>query len=160
MSQPLKDVVRIIGDERPRVMRNSYSAGPVRSKFLLSLRDQQKILATRCAACGRVYVPARSSCPRCFENMEEWVEVSPEGILETYTIVYKSEPAHIADTPFALGVIKLGGADTSIVHRLGEVDFKKIRIGMRLKAVFNEERKGDIRDIKYFKPVRANRKKK
>ena len=44
MSQPWKDVVSIIGDERPRVMRNSYSAGPVRSKFLLYLRDQQKIL--------------------------------------------------------------------------------------------------------------------
>src|SRR5512136_2553900 len=116
MSQPLKDVVRIIGDERPRVMRNSYSAGPVRSKFLLSLRDQQKVLATRCPGCGRVFVPARSSCPECFENMEEWVEVSPEGVLETYTIVYKPEPIHVADTPFAIGVIKLGGADTSIVH--------------------------------------------
>jgi len=160
MSQPLKDVVRIIADERPRVMRNSYSAGPVRSKFLLSLRDQQKILATRCPGCGRVYVPARSSCPRCFEDMKEWVEVSPEGILETYTIVYQSEPIHIADVPFALGVIKLGGADTSIVHRLGEVDFKKIRIGMKVTAVFNEERKGDIRDIRYFKPVRAKREKK
>jgi len=153
-------MVRIIGEDRPLVMRNSYSAGPVRSKFLLSLRDQQKILATRCAGCGRVYVPARSSCPKCFEDMEEWVEVSPEGILETYTIVYQSEPIHIADVPFALGVIKLGGADTSIVHRLGEVDLKKIRIGMSVKAVFNEERKGDIRDIQYFKPVRAKRKKK
>ena len=160
MSQALKDVVGIIGDERPRVMRYSYAAGPVRSKFLFSLRDQQKILATRCPACGRVFVPARSSCPKCFENMEEWVEVSPEGVLETYTVVYKPEPIHVADTPFAIGVIKLGGADTSIVHRLGEIDLKKIRIGMRLRAVFNEERKGDIRDIKYFKPVRAERKEK
>jgi len=92
--------------------------------------------------------------------MEEWVEVSPEGVLETYTVVYKPEPIHVADTPFAIGVIKLGGADTSIVHRLGEIDLKKIRIGMRLRAVFNEERKGDIRDIKYFKPVRAERKEK
>jgi uncharacterized OB-fold protein len=160
MGQPLKDVVGIIGDERPRVMRYSYSAGPVRSKFLLSLRDQQKILGTRCPTCGRVYVPARSSCPKCFENLEEWVEVSHEGILESYTIVYKSEPIHITDTPFALGIIKLNGADTGIVHRLGEIDFKKIRIGMRVRAVFNEERKGDIRDIKYFKPVRSKRAKK
>ena len=160
MSQPLGDVVRIIGDERPRVMRNSYSAGPVRSKFLLSLRDQQKILGTRCPACSWVYVPARSSCPKCFVNTEEGVKVSHEGVLESYTIVYKPEPIHIADTPFALGIIKLDGADTGMVHRLGEIDFKKIRIGMRLRAVFNEERKGDIRDIKYFKPVRSKRGKK
>ena len=121
--------VRIMGDERPRVMRYSYSAGPVRSKFLLSLRDQQKILGTRCPGCGRVYVPARSTCPKCFEDMEEWVEVSHEGILETYTIVYKSEPTHIADAPFAVGIIKLDGADTGIVHRLGEIDFKRSVLG-------------------------------
>jgi uncharacterized OB-fold protein len=85
--------------------------------------------------------------------MEGWAEVSPEGILETYTIVYKSEPVHTVDVPFAFGIIKLDGADTGIVHRLGEIDLKKIRIGMRLRAVFSEERKGDIRDIRYFKPV-------
>jgi uncharacterized OB-fold protein len=153
MSGPLKDIVGIISDERPRVMRYSYSAGPVRSKFLLYLRDRQKILGTKCLTCGRIYVPARSTCPKCFENMEEWVEVSHEGILESYTLVYKSEPIHVADTPFAFGIIKLDGADTGMVHRLGEIDFEKIRIGMRVRAVFGEERKGDIRDIKYFKPT-------
>ena len=152
MSQPVKDVVRIIGDERPRVMRNSYSAGPIRSRFLLSLRDHQKILGTKCPACGRIYVPARSTCPKCFEDMEEWVEVSHEGILESYTVVYQSEPIHIADTPFVFGIVKLDGADTGMVHRLGEIDLEKIRIGMRVRAVFSEERKGDIRDIQYFIP--------
>ncbi len=152
MSRTLKDVVRIIGDERPRVMRNSYSAGPKRSRFLLSLRDHQKILGTKCPACSRIYVPARSTCPKCFEDMEEWVEVSHEGILESYTVVYQSEPIHIADTPFVFGIVKLDGADTGMVHRLGGIDYKKIRIGMRVRAVFSEERKGDIRDIQYFKP--------
>jgi hypothetical protein len=85
--------------------------------------------------------------------MEEWVEVGHEGILESYTLVYKPEPIHIADAPFAFGIIRLDGADTGMVHRLGEIDFEKIRIGMRVRAVFAEERKGDIRDIKYFKPA-------
>ena len=153
MSQPFKDVVRIISDERPRTMRYSNAAGPIRSRFLLYLRDHQKILGTRCPACGRVFVPAKSTCPKCFENIKEWVEVSPEGTLETYTIVYKAEPFHIAAVPFAFGIIKLDGADTGMVHRLGEIDFRKISIGMKVKAVFNEERKGDIRDIKYFRPI-------
>jgi len=152
MSPPLKDVVRIMSDERPRVIRYSHSAGPVRSKFLLSLRDYQKIMGTRCSSCGRVHVPARSTCPKCFEDMEEWVEVGQEGILESYTVVYKPEPVYIADTPFVLGIIKLDGADTSIVHRLGEIDSEKVRMGMRVRAVFSEKPKGDIRDIKYFKP--------
>jgi uncharacterized OB-fold protein len=153
MNEPLKDAIRIISGERPRTMRYSNSAGPVRSKFLLCLQDQQKILGTRCPTCSRVFVPAKSTCPKCFQNLKEWVEVSPEGSLETYTIVYKSEPFHISATPFAFGIIKLDGADTGMVHRLGEIDFRKIRIGMRVKAVFNEELKGDIRDIKYFRPI-------
>jgi uncharacterized OB-fold protein len=153
MSQPLKDVVRIISDERPRRMRYSNSAGPIRSRFLLYLRDHQKILGTRCPTCSRVFIPAKSTCPKCFENLQEWVEVSQEGSLETYTIVYKPEPFHLTASPFAIGVIKMDGADTGMVHRLGEIDFRKIRIGMRVKAVFNEERKGDIRDIKYFRPI-------
>lgn len=157
MSQPQEgDVVRITGDERPRIMRCSYSAGPVRSKFLLSLRDRREIMGTKCHTCGRVYVPARSTCPKCFENLDAWVEVSNEGTLESYTMVYKSEPIHIAETPFAFGIIKLDGSDTGLVHILGEIELEKISIGMRLRAVFNEERKGDIRDIKYFKPVRLN----
>lgn len=153
MSQALEGVAYIIGDERPRIWRYSYSAGPIRSKFLLYLRNQQKIMGTKCPTCGRVYVPARSTCIKCFENMEEWIEVSDEGILETYTIVYTRRPVYKADSPFAFGIIKLDGADTGLTHRLGEVDLEKIRIGMRVKAVFKEELKGDIRDIKHFKPV-------
>lgn len=153
MRNPLENVVNLIGDERPRIWRFSYSAGPVRSKFLLYLRDQQKIMGTKCPACGSVYVPARSNCIKCFEDMNEWVEISDEGTLETFTIVYESQSIYQANPPFAFGIIKLDGADTGLVHRLGEVDFKKIQIGMRIKAVFEESLKGDIRDIKYFKPV-------
>ena len=153
MDQSLEGVASIIGDERPRIWRYSYSAGPVRSKFLLHLRDQKKIMGTRCPSCGRVYVPARSTCLRCFEDMEEWVEVSDEGTLETYTVVHKSGPVYPPDIPFAFGIIKLDGADTGLAHRLGEVDFERISIGMRVKAVFEDQLKGDIRDIKYFKPL-------
>ena len=110
-------------------------------------------MGTKCSICGRVYIPARSVCLECYEDMEEWVEVSKRGVLETYTIVYEKNPIFPSDRPFAIGVIKLDGADTGLVHRLGEVDFTEIRIGMRLEAVFADFPKGDIRDILYFRPV-------
>ena len=153
MNQALEGVSIITSDERPRRMRYSYSAGPVRSKFLLYLRDEQKIMGVKCPSCGEVYVPARPTCIKCFEDMGDWVEVSDEGTLETYTIVHESRAACKLDVPFAFGIIRLDGADTSLVHRLGKVDFEKIHIGMRVKAVFEDKLKGDIRDIKYFKPV-------
>lgn len=153
MSQALEEYPTITSDERPRVWRYSISAGPVRSKFLLTLRDQQKIMGIKCPSCGRVYVPARSTCFKCFINMNEWVEVSNQGTVETYTVVHQPGPVYPADIPFAFGIIKLDGADTGLVHRIGGIDLDKIAIGMRVEAVFEDQLKGDIRDIKYFRPV-------
>lgn len=36
---------------------------------------------------------------------------------------------------------------------LGEIDPEQIRIGMRVQAVFKDEREASILDIKYFKPL-------
>jgi uncharacterized OB-fold protein len=55
--------------------------------------------------------------------------------------------------PFAYALIKLDGADTGFLHVLGEVDPGKIREGMRVEAVFAEERKGSPLDIAYFRPI-------
>jgi uncharacterized OB-fold protein len=56
--------------------------------------------------------------------------------------------------PFAYGMMLLDGASTGLIHFLGEIDFKEIKTGMRVEAVFNEERVGDIMGIRYFRPVR------
>lgn len=154
MGNPLKGIDILTSNARPRSWRYTYSAGPVRSRFLLYLRDHQKIMSTRCSHCGRVYTPARSVCLNCYEDLKEWVEVSKSGVLETYTIVYQQSPIFPSENPFAMGVVKLDGSDTGLVHRLGEVDLAKIKIGMRLEAVFAESPRGDIRDISYFKPAK------
>ena len=55
--------------------------------------------------------------------------------------------------PFAYALIKLDGADTALLHVLGEVDLRKLSTGMRVEPVFAEEPKGSILTIKYFKPI-------
>ncbi len=131
----------------------SYDAGTIRSKFLTELRDNKRIMGIRCPTCNRVYVPVRSICVKCFANLTEFVEVAKTGTLMTYSIVNSSAPYYPAKSPFIYGIIKLDGADTGLAHLLGEVDPQKVRVGMRVKAVFNEERKGSVLDIKYFKPI-------
>jgi hypothetical protein len=80
--------------------------------------------------------------------------VSDTGSLLTYTTVYQPLPCHPTQPPITYGIIQLEGADTGLVHLLGEVSPKDIHTGMKLQAVFNDERKGDIRDIKYFRPAK------
>jgi len=57
--------------------------------------------------------------------------------------------------PYALGIIKLDGAGSGLVHLLGEIEPEDIRVGMRVQAVFREVREGNYLDIKYFKPLRS-----
>jgi len=84
---------------------------------------------------------------------DEWVEVGPEGTLLTFTVVYRKKNHHPREAPLAYGIIRLDGADTSIVHLLGETDVAKLEHGMRVRALFSKERKGHIMDINCFRPV-------
>ena len=135
------------------IMPYTYSVGLTGSKFFTELRDHKRILGLRCAKCNRVCVPPRSTCVRCFSKLDEWVELGSKGTLTTYTIVHYPLPIHPVEVPFAYGIVQPDGADTGITHLLGEVDFENIRVGMRVEAVFSEERKGNILDIKYFRPL-------
>ena len=132
---------------------NSYAAGAVGSRFLIELRDRKRIMGTRCPACNRVYVPARSVCKDCFAQLDEWVQVSDMGTLLTYTVCNVPNPVQPADSPIVYGVVQLDGADTGFVHVLGEVDPERLRVGMRVQAVFKQEREASILDIRYFKPL-------
>jgi uncharacterized OB-fold protein len=134
---------------------NTYSAGAVGSRFLIELRDNKKIMGTRCPTCNLVYVPARSACRDCFGELSEWVEVSQKGTVLTYTVTYQSNPIQPVSTPIVYGIVQLDGADTGFVHMLGEVDPERLKVGTKVKAVFKskKERQGSILDIKYFKPL-------
>jgi uncharacterized OB-fold protein len=130
-----------------------YSMGATTSKFFIEIRDQKKILGIRCPKCKMVFVPPRSTCGRCFSPLDKWVKVSDHGTLQTYTIVHYPTPVHPAPTPLIYGIIKLDGADTGLAHLINEADYEKLRVGMRVRAVFREERVGNMLDILYFKPV-------
>ncbi len=128
-------------------MPYTYSVGRLGSKFFIELRDNKRIMGVRCPKCNLVIVPPRSLCARCHSKLEELVEVKTKGTLLTYTSVYVLPP------PFAYGIIQLDGASTGFTHFLGEVDLDEIKAGMKVEAVFKEEREGNILDIKYFKPI-------
>jgi uncharacterized protein len=135
------------------MMPYKYSVGSLASKFFVTLRDKKKIEAAKCPKCGFINFPPRSVCPKCFSKIEELVEIPGTGTLVTFTQVHYDSAVQAVKPPYAIGVIKMDGADTSFVHFLGDVDFKNIKAGMKLEPVFNEKRNGNILDIKYFKPA-------
>ena len=137
-----------------RIKANSlYYAGKMGSIFYVNLRDNETIVGVRCPKCNKVFWPPRLSCTKCFSELSEVLEIGPYGTVETFTQVNYAEPMHPRKAPFVYGVIKLDGADTGITHFIDEVDIGEITIGMRVKPVFAKDKKGNILDIKYFKPI-------
>jgi uncharacterized OB-fold protein len=130
-----------------------YSMGATASRFFVEIRDNRKIMGIRCPQCNVVFVPPRATCGRCFSQLHEWVEVGTRGTLETYTQVRYTTPVQPAAAPFYYGIIRLDGADTGLAHLVGGLDGRDPSIGMRLQAVFREDRKGNMLDIRYFEPV-------
>lgn len=137
----------------------THTAGVHGTRFLKGLQEK-KIFGVKCEKCGRVIVPPRPFCERCFVKLERFVEVKDEGTVVSFTINYMKYTG-LPEPPYAIGLILLDGADTPFIHRLGGVDLsdpvraeKKIGIGKRVKAVWSDERKASIDDILYFAPSR------
>ncbi len=132
---------------------NTYTAGALGSEIFIKLRDEKKIMGMRCPTCNKVFVLARSICRDCFEKMDEMVELGDQGMVLTYTVCSQANPIQPSEVPLTYAVIQLDGADNGMVHMLGEVAPEAISIGMKVQAVFKEERNGNLLDIEYFKPV-------
>lgn len=135
-------------------MPYTWSVGETGSRFLVALRDEQKILGNRCARCAVVYVPPRKNCGGCFTDIspDDWVQVGPEGVVTAYTIVHYAYPLQPVTPPFAYAVIQLDGADVGLLHIIKD-GLERLRNGARVRARFRVERSGRILDIDGFELI-------
>jgi len=133
--------------------------GPTWFRFFEGLKEE-KIYGTKCSKCRRVLVPARAFCPRCFLDMEEWVNVPSEG--EVLAWVYTNYEYFGMPTkpPFITAIIRLDGTDSGFVHLIGGFDLSdvekvqtRVKDGARVQAVWRKEKQGHIMDIEYFRPL-------
>lgn len=132
-----------------------WDVGETGTRFLTAIRDSKEIWGTRCPQCKRVYVPPLKNCGECFTQNDEWVKLSDKGVLETFTVVHYSHEMQPAKPPIIYGLIKLDGADGSMLHLIGEAEIGSLKVGMRVRAVFAEKREGSLQDIKYFAPDKS-----
>lgn len=152
MNEEKKELITLESGEMAQPFR--WAAGAYGSKFLTELRDNKKFVGAKCPKCGKVYVPPRRVCGPCYEELTELVPVSDEGVIVTYTVVSFGfvDPAtgKQKPVPYGYAAIMLDGSDTVLLHFVDETDPEKIKIGARVKAVFEEERTGSLLDINHF----------
>lgn len=131
-----------------------YTAGIAGEKFFMALKEEGKLIAAPCKKCGITYLPPRMYCEQCFERLEEYVEVPPSGVVDTYTITYEDSDSEKLEDPVIVAFIRIDDTDGGLIHQLGDIDPSEAKIGMRVTAVFKDKskRKGGLKDIEYFKP--------
>jgi uncharacterized OB-fold protein len=130
-----------------------YTFGLAGERFYRAIKDEGKILGTKCSNCDHTYVPATLFCERCMHELDNWIDVGTTGEVYTYTMLYEDMDGNRMKNPEIIAFIKFG--DGGLVHRLGEIDQDDLVIGLQVEAVFKSkaEREGSIQDINYFRPV-------
>jgi len=135
-------------------IKYKWSLGKAGERFFTEIRDNKKIMGTKCRQCGRVLVPPRIFCEECFVEDMEWVEVEPKGTLMTFGDSYFSTDGKRLKEPWMLGIVRLNGSDGGLIHFIGEARPEDLQIGMSMEIVFKDKREANIMDIQYFRPVK------
>ncbi len=134
------------------IMNYKYSYGG-QSRFFIELRDNKRILGSKCKECGTTYCPPRVACAKCYKPTE-WVTIKDVGEIKVSTLVWYSTSAFIQYIPYAVGYIQLEGASTAINQGIFSESLvpSKIKAGKKVRAVFKKEREGKITDF-FFVPI-------
>ena len=127
------------------------STGPVLGRFLTGLRDGV-VVAGRTSD-GQVVVPPPEYDPVTHAALEDFVEVSSEGTVTSWTWVPEPVKHQPFDRPFAFALVTLDGATRPFLHALDVSSPEEVSTGMRVRIRWRAERKGDITDIECFEPA-------
>jgi uncharacterized OB-fold protein len=115
----------------------AWDTGIAIGQYLAGLKDGI-ILGSHCQTCHKIVVPPRVVCEWCFRPMDKLVPLQDTGVVNTFSICYVTWDVKRITKPELPAVIDLDGASPihGIMHMLGEVDPKDVKIGMRVKAVW------------------------
>jgi uncharacterized OB-fold protein len=98
--------------------------------------SQNKLMTGKCLKCGKTHLPPRPLCDNCYGTQFEWVQISNEGKLLTYTVIHIA-PTQFQDlAPYAIGIIQLTN-DLKLPGVIQNVPLEQLKIGMTLKVDFN-----------------------
>jgi len=131
------------------------STGPVIGAFLTGLRNKL-ILGIR-RPDGSVLCPPLEYDPIPSEPLTEPVEVADTGEVLTWAWNGAPRPQQPFDGAFAWALIRLDGADTPMLHGVRASSASEVYTGMRVQAVWRDERNGHIADIAGFEPMPGDR---
>jgi len=102
-------------------------------KFWEGLKEG-KIYATKCPKCGKLHFPPVADCSNCLSSEMEWVELSDEAEVETFTHVVIRPPSFQQNKPYTIAIGRLK-EDVRVLAWLTGFKMSEIKVGMKVKLV-------------------------
>ena len=122
----------------------SPNINPENKAFWDAAQDNRFILKF-CNSCKEPHYYPRTLCPHCGSNDTTWVESKGLGEIYSYTVMRRG-----VEVPFAMAYVKLNEGISVLTH-LTNCDFDAIKIGQKVKVVFQETQDGAKTHL--FEPI-------
>jgi uncharacterized OB-fold protein len=132
-----------------------YTAGVAGEEFLRELKDNGRLIASKCPKCRNSYVPARMYCATCFVETKDRHNITSQGVVYSFAVVDRDRSGNRLQKPAVVALVKFEGVKGGIVHLLNVKSPKEASIGMRVAPLLKEqgERTGSLLDILGFSPT-------
>ncbi len=160
MTEPIKRI------QAPVRLAYQVVAGRDLSRFLAGIAER-RFVGARCPSCRKVYVPPRGACPACGVGLGDEVPVADRGTLTTFCVVNVAVPdggsapkppaqpleGRSIALPYVYGSVLLDGADIPFPHLIQGLPVEHVRMGLRVRAEWAEERAATMESILSFVPT-------
>jgi len=132
-------------------LRYEYTAGVAGERFLRGIKEG-KLLAGRCARCGKKFVPPKSYCVDCFAPIGDYEQIGPKGIVAALTESWVDFQGRRLGSPILFAFVVFKGAVGGIIQK---AEGRGIRIGSAVEPRFApaSARTGSLADIECFVAV-------
>lgn len=97
-------------------------------------REDEVLVGSLCASCGKRLWPARAVCPACQSAQIGLVNLAPSGRLITFSTVWVARPG--LDTPYVLAQVELDDGVRLFAHVR---HLSNPRAGDRVRLVFGDD---------------------
>jgi uncharacterized OB-fold protein len=97
--------------------------------------QQGKVMKTRCKNCGTTYFPPRADCQKCLSSDMEWIEITDNSKLVTYTIVNYGPSGFEDQAPYTLAITEFEDGLRVFGRLSKDIKEEDVKPGMELKVV-------------------------
>ena len=108
------------------------SASAVSLKAFFDRARAGYLTGIRCGGCGEIAIPPKEFCPGC--GARDWaaVDLSGDGVIDTFTVIRVAPRKFADDAPYAIAHVRLAEGP-GMLGRIVDLPLDRVAVGLRVK---------------------------